>query len=84
VIVDYFNVSWPSLRPLETDPILIVDTDAVLSLSISSQCLEHVARWDPEIVQAFRLVDRVQSPGGYTPENLRQSLSSSLCVLAVE
>jgi hypothetical protein len=35
MIINYFNISRAAFCPSETDAVLIVDADAVLSLSIS-------------------------------------------------
>ncbi len=42
------------ISPYETDPPLIVDTDAVLSRPISSQGLQAIARGNPKILQTRR------------------------------
>jgi hypothetical protein len=45
VIVDDFHIEWSfgSLRPLEANTPPSVDPDAVLSVSISSECLQLIA-----------------------------------------
>src|SRR5207245_7690251 len=54
VIVDDFDVGGPAvaLRPFETDPPLIIDSDAVLTLPISAQHFEPVAGQPGEISYA--------------------------------
>jgi hypothetical protein len=39
VIVDHFNVDRTRIRPTKTDPILVVDPDAVLTVTISPKSL---------------------------------------------
>jgi hypothetical protein len=40
VIVGHFNVGRTRIHPTETDPILVIDPDAVLTLTISSKRLQ--------------------------------------------
>src|SRR5262245_6072583 len=49
VVVRDFNVEGVSASPYEADPPLIVDPDAVLTLSISPQGLEPVSGRHPEV-----------------------------------
>jgi len=61
VIVDALDVArtLPTLRPLKTDPPLIIDTDAVLTLSVSFECLKPVP-WQVEVEprsSSFELVE---------------------------
>lgn len=51
VVVNNFNVSRIAIRPAETDPVLIVDPDAVLPESITLQHLETVAWRRPQNLQ---------------------------------
>jgi len=46
VIVRNFNIVGVPVKPLEADPPLIVDPDAVLAGTVSPQFLQAVSRWD--------------------------------------
>jgi hypothetical protein len=46
--------------PSKTDTVLIVDADAVLAFAISLQGLESIARRIPQVVEATRVVERVE------------------------
>src|SRR5437899_10955553 len=50
VIINYFDVVGVSLFPFKADPILIVDSNAVLALSVCSQFLQAMTR-NCQIVQ---------------------------------
>lgn len=63
MIVDHFNVTRPRVRPSETDPILVVDPDAVLTLTIPSKRLETVPWWYSQIVQYLGLVESIELLG---------------------
>jgi hypothetical protein len=68
VRVDDLDVGGPAvaLRPLEADPPLIIDADAVLTLPISAQRFEPVARQRGEVPQRRRRVETVQLQLGRT------------------
>jgi hypothetical protein len=53
VVVGDFDVCWPGWCLCEADAPLVVDSDAVLSLAITVQLLETVARWDSQIVDVL-------------------------------
>src|SRR5438445_8868799 len=60
VIVDDFDVGGPAvaLGPFETDPPLIIDSDAVLTLPISAQHFESVAGQPGEISYAVLCLEK--------------------------
>src|SRR5262245_16601024 len=62
VVVDDLDVGGPevALHPLETDTPLVIDSDAVLPLSISAQRFEAVTRQRGEISQGHRCLQTVQ------------------------
>jgi hypothetical protein len=49
VVRDLYGVRIMS-TPLEADPQLIVDSNAVLPLPIAAQFLQAIAGWDPQIL----------------------------------
>src|SRR5437870_117287 len=68
VIVDDLHVggSAVAFRPFEADPPLIIDPDAVLTLSISAQRFEPVPGQRREIPQRRRRLETVQLQLGRT------------------
>jgi hypothetical protein len=65
VIVNDFNVALFALRPSETDPVLVIDADAVLTESITLEHLQSIPRRRPEDVERRR---RMQL-GELAPDN---------------
>lgn len=60
MVVNDLNPFWTSVAPPEADTPLIIDSDTVLSCSITAQMLEPVARRDPEVFQTTRGVNLPQ------------------------
>jgi len=54
VVVNDLNPFWTSFAPPEADTPLIVDSNILVSRSITAQTLESVARGDPEGFQTTR------------------------------
>ena len=57
MIVNDLNPFWTSFAPPEADTPLIVDSNTVLSRSITAQTLEPVTRRNPEVLQTTRGVN---------------------------
>lgn len=67
MIIDDLNTGWPQIAipPFETDPPLIVDTNAVLAFAIASQGLKPVAGQRRKIPHRRSGLDPVElQPGG--------------------
>jgi hypothetical protein len=47
----YLNVVHIRFPPFETDAVLIIDTDAVLSSPVTMEFFQSVAGWDLEVIQ---------------------------------
>jgi hypothetical protein len=77
VVVSDLNVKRVTLFPSKTDPILIVDSDAVLSGTITLQHLEAVRRRRCEVSKLLRAIDLYQSPERYGSDRLK-SLHAAL------
>lgn len=84
VIVDYFNVDRTRLRPTETDPILVVDPDAVLTVAFSPKCLQAVPRRYPQVVEDLGLIECIELSRSHLPQRPRQPLAGSLRVPTVK
>lgn len=80
MIVGYLNLVRISILPNETDPVAVVDPDAVLSGAVAFQGLKRVSR-GAEIPQALRSVkleelahcnlrDRLHLPGSDSVEDV--------------
>ena len=68
MVVDYLNVDRTRFRPSEADPILVVDPDAVLTLTVSPERLQAIARWYSQVVQDLGLVECIESSRRHSPE----------------
>src|SRR5215813_6356896 len=84
VVVRDFNVEGVSASPYEADPPLIVDPDAVLTLSISPQGLEPVSGRHPEVrerscpveeqeLSSRRALKRLETAGRPDPQRAARS-----------
>jgi hypothetical protein len=51
VVVRDFDFVGINPLPAETDPVLIIDADAVLTASIPFKALQSVSRWNRELAQ---------------------------------
>ena len=60
MVVNDLNPFWTSVAPPEADTPLIIDSDTVLSCSITAQMLKPVARRNPKILQTTRGVNLPQ------------------------
>src|SRR5215213_2492566 len=83
VVVDDLDFLRTLLGPAEANPVLVVDPDAVLSLSVSHERLQPVSRRRQQIVEVRCPIEMVQLPDGYFPEDLGTSSSGRLRVVAI-
>ena len=84
MIVDYFNVDRTRIRPTETDPILVIDPDAVLTATISPKPLQAVPGRNPQVVHDLGLIECVEPPRSHLPQRPRQPLAGNLGVPTIE
>jgi hypothetical protein len=52
MIIRDLHAFWAVILPNETYPELVVDSNAVLTLSVASQCFQFIPRRDPKRIQA--------------------------------
>lgn len=60
MIVDDLNVPGFAIAPNKTDPPLIVNSNAALTLAVAVQSLQTIAGRHTQIVELLRRVDREQ------------------------
>jgi hypothetical protein len=84
MIVDDLCVSDAAFRPSKTDPVLSVDPDTVLALSIPFQYLQVVAGRDPKILDALGVVENEELGSSSPLQVWRTDLPCGLGVFAVE
>src|SRR3954447_483473 len=62
VVVDDLDLVSVPIAPLEADPPLVVDTDAVLARPLAAQALQPVPRGDLEILKSLGVVQHPKLP----------------------
>ena len=78
VTVDDFHVARALRSPTKTDPVLVINTDAVNLTKITFQLLKPIAGRRSEIVKFMGLVELVQLPLGDRPTVLRARFARHL------
>jgi hypothetical protein len=68
MIVYNFNIVSVSFAPTEADTPLVIDPNAVLSLTVSSQFLKAISWRDNEIIQLLRCIQQEQFPLSDAPQ----------------
>ena len=84
VIINDLDIRRAGTRPRETDAILVVDPNAVLSSAISTQCFQPIARRNPQLIQSHDRIQLVQFPPSDTPHNFGTNLLRGFRILAIE
>jgi hypothetical protein len=64
VIIDDLNVVRATVAPDEADSPLLIDSYAVLSLSVSHESFQAVSRRDTEVFNAHTAIQHPQFPKG--------------------
>ena len=64
VVVDQFDIFGASVGPLEADPPLLVDTNAVRAGAVALQLFESIARRDPQVAENLGSVEDQQLSEG--------------------
>lgn len=54
MVVDKFDIFRASISPVKADPPLGIHPDAVLTATVSSQLLQPIPRWYPQIIDILR------------------------------
>jgi hypothetical protein len=52
VVINDFHIFWTCIRPIEADTPLIVDTNAVLTGTITLEYFKVIAGWHPQIIKS--------------------------------
>jgi hypothetical protein len=84
VIIGDFDFVGITILPPETDPVLLIDADAVLSGTISSQGLQPVSGWHGKLHEVTDPVQLRQLPVDHLPQGARTPSPSPATVDAVE
>lgn len=84
VIIDDFNICRTAGGPGETDSVLRIDANTVLTLSISLQSLEAIAGREAKALQAIHLVQHVELETGLCPQLARKEVPSASRIHTIE
>jgi hypothetical protein len=78
VVIHYLDVYWTCLGPYKTDSPLVVDANAVLSLSVASQGFQVVAGRRLHEIQCLSRIQLRQLPLCYGQECLESTRALAL------
>ena len=84
MVVHYLYLRRSALCPNETDAVLVVDSDAVLPLPISSECLQLIPWWNSEIVKGDHRVKLVELASRHCPRRFWTGAPSCSRIHTVE
>ena len=62
MLIDYLYSFRACRCPTEANTVLIIHPDAVLPLSVATECLHPISRWDTEILERCRNLELPQLP----------------------
>ena len=68
MVVDNFYICWPHIHPAKTDAVLVINADAMLSLSIPFQGLKPVSWGNLEFMEGDHRVKLIEFAGGNLPQ----------------
>ena len=66
-IIHNFDFGWSGVCPHKADAVLVIDSDAILSSSISFQSFKAVTRWYPKFTKRINRVKLVQFSASNPP-----------------
>lgn len=83
VICDFDFVGIFSL-PTETNSILIVDADTMLTLPITAESLQTISGWDGEIAKVANPIQKIESSLRNRPQRARTDLPCRTRIDSIE
>ncbi len=60
MVICYFNVERVTATPFETDSPLVINSDAMLSCTITAKFFKSIRRWNSQVVEVNGVVDHTQ------------------------
>jgi hypothetical protein len=78
MVVDNFHLCWPRVSPAKTETVLVINTNAMLSLPISFQGLKPIAWGNLEFMECDHRVKLIEFAGGSLPQGLWAGTSGCL------
>lgn len=67
MVVHNFHVCWPRIRPAKTNAVLLINPDAMLSLSIPFQGFQPISWGNLELIECGHGVKLIEFAGGNLP-----------------
>jgi hypothetical protein len=68
VVIRDLNLVDISSLPSETDPILIINSDTVLSAPVRPQPFQAISWWYSELSEIFHAINLIEFPSGHLPQ----------------
>jgi hypothetical protein len=65
VIVCDFDFVGIVLLPTKADPVLFIDPDAVLPLTVSAESLQPIPRWNAQLLEILHPIQLIELPTNY-------------------
>ena len=60
MVINDLHIVWPICFPNKTDTILIVNSDAMLPMTISSQAFKSIPRWKAQLLDRLHRIQLIQ------------------------
>jgi len=84
MVVRDLDIFWAIFGPPEADAELVVDSNAVFASSRLSQLLQAIGRRATQVVKACGLIQLIELPSGYAPQEPRTRLAGRFRIPAIE
>ena len=84
VIIRDLDVFRAPFSPNKANPVLLVDSDAVLAFPVSRKCLQSIAGGNLQFLQRLNRIELIQFSRGDLPELLRTGFSGVFRIDAIE
>ena len=80
MVICYFNVKRITAAPFKTDSPLVIDSDAMLSCTITAKLFKSIRRWDSQVIEVNGIVDHTQLSQSYLL-NIRWKLPRTFALI---
>ncbi len=84
MVIHDLDPVWTRIRPDETNPILVINPQAMLPFTVTAQDLQPVSRWNFEFTKGRDRIQLIKFPSGYFPQRFRADLPRRFRIPAIE
>lgn len=84
MIADDFHIRRAAFRPSKTDPVPLVQTNAVLTFAVTMERFQPVSRWNLQLPDRFDGIQLIEFPRRNGPQRAWTGLSCGLRISPVE